>query len=425
MNLIKVAVLAMSLFLASIFQTNGQTKKTGDKLPGNVFTNLLNYKSPSLRFSDFKGKAIIIDFWNTYCTSCIKAFPKIDSLQKYFKDNLQILLVNSESREKTIAFFNKHKNIVKPDVPMITGDKLLKSLFPSEGQPYIVWVDRTGSIKNFSSVTNFSATNIKSLIEGEQLLFRDPTNERHGSAVDEKKFEFVSYISNCYESLNIGNSELQEINDGKSVTITSNCASIVALFKKAFSEFGKYNLETSYAVDLNVKDTFKYVYPHNIEEMDKWLNNYAFNYQVIVPESKKAIAYSIMQRDLLDYFDLNARVCDTTIGGLIIKKENTIFNQTKGHQKYLRSYAEACPDSVIIFNNQPFEKISEYFKTRFTYFFPYVDKSGYSGNVSLIIRKSSLSPYNHKAFLEDIACAGFAGSWEKVYTKVLSISDRY
>ena len=67
--------------------------------------NVLNYHRSKLSLGDFAGKYIILDFWNQGCVPCIAAFPEIDSLQKHFKDKLQIILVNKESKESTIAFF--------------------------------------------------------------------------------------------------------------------------------------------------------------------------------------------------------------------------------------------------------------------------------------------------------------------------------
>ena len=52
--------------------------KIGDKVPDIEFKNIINYKSKTARLSDFKGKLVILDFWGTWCTSCIAAFPKME-----------------------------------------------------------------------------------------------------------------------------------------------------------------------------------------------------------------------------------------------------------------------------------------------------------------------------------------------------------
>src|SRR5258705_3241888 len=93
----------------------------GDVCPDVRLVNYANNKIKSFTLSDFKSKLIIIDFWGTGCTSCIKAFPKIDSLQKKFQDKIQFILVNKESADSTRGFFLKRKKIKDPDVPMVMG----------------------------------------------------------------------------------------------------------------------------------------------------------------------------------------------------------------------------------------------------------------------------------------------------------------
>ena len=47
------------------------------------------------KLSDLKGKAVILDFWATFCPPCRKEIPHLNSLiAKYGKDNLQIVGLN-------------------------------------------------------------------------------------------------------------------------------------------------------------------------------------------------------------------------------------------------------------------------------------------------------------------------------------------
>lgn len=424
MDRLKVHGTLLPILLFICQGIKAQEVKIGDKVPEFTNTNVLNYHKPALSLSDFRGKVVLLDFWNTYCTYCIESFPKLDSLQKLFKDDLQIILVNSESKEKTESFFVRHMAIHKPELPMIINDKKLKAAFPSDGQPYVVWIDRLGAIRNFSGGASVSSANIEFLLGGEKLVVRDPTKERHGSAVDETKFEFISYISRCTDSLNVGNGELHEINAGKSATITSNCASIINLFKKAFGEFGKYNFETSYGIELNVKDTSKFIYPNNDELLDSWLDNNAYNYELILPKNKTSIAYKIMQRDLLNYFDLDVKVIKKDVYGVKLEVADSVSSQSLQHQNYLLSYAKNYPDSVVVFDNQTFDEFTNYLNVRFSYFFPYKDETGNKKNISIILRESSITPYNNKQFQEDIACSGLTCAWETIRTDVLVVSEK-
>jgi len=47
------------------------------------------------KLSDLKGKAVILDFWATFCPPCRKEIPHLNSLiAKYGKDNLQVVGLN-------------------------------------------------------------------------------------------------------------------------------------------------------------------------------------------------------------------------------------------------------------------------------------------------------------------------------------------
>ena len=53
-----------------------------------------------VKFSDFKGKIVIVDFWATWCGPCIRSFPAMQEANDKFKDdnNVEFLFVNSWER---------------------------------------------------------------------------------------------------------------------------------------------------------------------------------------------------------------------------------------------------------------------------------------------------------------------------------------
>ena len=57
---------------------------------------------------DLKGKVVILDFWSTDCTPCIKSMPQMEKFYQKFKNDkrIAIYLVNSgwESLEKARSF---------------------------------------------------------------------------------------------------------------------------------------------------------------------------------------------------------------------------------------------------------------------------------------------------------------------------------
>jgi thiol-disulfide isomerase/thioredoxin len=52
------------------------------------------------KVSDLKGKAVILDFWATYCEPCRKEIPHLNSLlAKYGKENLEVVGLNVGGEE--------------------------------------------------------------------------------------------------------------------------------------------------------------------------------------------------------------------------------------------------------------------------------------------------------------------------------------
>lgn len=127
--------------------------KVGDKVPDLLLGTILNYHEEKNSFADFKGKLVILDFWNTNCSDCIAGFPKMEKLQKEFGDQIQIFLVNvSESKQQIEASFRKrYKNKaapVLPDLPSIVGPRQdIQRFFPTRGIPHHVWIDKEGIVK--------------------------------------------------------------------------------------------------------------------------------------------------------------------------------------------------------------------------------------------------------------------------------------
>eukprot|EP01132_Coremiostelium_polycephalum_P021769 gene21769-25834_t len=51
------------------------------------------YSKKSVTNKDFKGKWLILDFWNQGCINCLKSMPKMNQMQAHYKDSLQIIMV--------------------------------------------------------------------------------------------------------------------------------------------------------------------------------------------------------------------------------------------------------------------------------------------------------------------------------------------
>ncbi len=96
---------------------------------------------------DLKGKAVILDFWATYCPPCLEAIPHLNDLQaKYKADGLEIIGMHSDSddRLKVPEFAERLKinyTLATPE------DALTNFVFATNTAiPQMIVLDRQGNL---------------------------------------------------------------------------------------------------------------------------------------------------------------------------------------------------------------------------------------------------------------------------------------
>lgn len=97
----------------------------------------LNKKSPEINITDWienvpikkkiKDKYIVLEFWATWCSPCLKSVPHLNELQKkYNQDNLIFISITDEktSKVKKILEFIQFNSIVVTDTTKATQKKI-------------------------------------------------------------------------------------------------------------------------------------------------------------------------------------------------------------------------------------------------------------------------------------------------------------
>jgi thiol-disulfide isomerase/thioredoxin len=171
------------LLLCLFFRANAQNRSlsvkpvsavlkplnTGEKLPDIVLEKVLNNNGHSLRTADFRGKLVILDFWATSCSACIRAMPRLDSLQRLFADRLIILPVTAERIHRVKAFQKVNKFLQYPKFLTVVEDRSLHALFPHRLLPHDIWIDSNGKVLGATEVTDINAANIRDVLAGKGL----------------------------------------------------------------------------------------------------------------------------------------------------------------------------------------------------------------------------------------------------------------
>ncbi len=119
--------------------------------------------------SDFRGKTILIDFWETWCGPCLTMMPTLDRLVEEYGDDFVVLAVSpgwSDTEEVVRRFIEEHDY----NFEFVYNSELASAL-EIRGIPYKVYVKPDGTFykaETGSRGPQQEYTNISQLIEGFQ-----------------------------------------------------------------------------------------------------------------------------------------------------------------------------------------------------------------------------------------------------------------
>lgn len=106
------------------------------------FTNWINLPSTC---SDAKKKPTILEFWSTWCGTCIKAIPHLNKLSSKYKEHISFISVNSYEDSKIVtAFLKKHP--MKTCIALDENKYMLKA-FNIQNIPTAILIDKDGMLR--------------------------------------------------------------------------------------------------------------------------------------------------------------------------------------------------------------------------------------------------------------------------------------
>jgi len=158
----------------------------GERCPDVEIKNIINYKTTTARISDFRGKLLLLDFWGTFCGPCVASFPRMDALEKEFANDMQVLPVTFEDKEKVQLLFDKLYNVKHVKPFSVIDDTILNTLFPHEVVPHFVWIDKDGIVRKITGDEAVTAENIAAFVKD-----RNGTGENKQDETAYKLPEFV------------------------------------------------------------------------------------------------------------------------------------------------------------------------------------------------------------------------------------------
>lgn len=427
---IHLLVLLVFVTVKLVAQNTGPQKaiNSGEAVPDHTFARSINLKEKSI--GEFKGKLLILDFWTTFCSSCVATFPKLQKLQKDFDKEIQIVLVNDGEKEEVIRKFidrRKEKFDETITLPIVYSDTLLKKYFPHTSVPHVAWIDKNGVFRTTTRSDVVNEKNIKALLEGNMPSMQQKTDERakwdvykplykDGNGGDGGLLAWRSYLGSFDPKL-IG-TQFVVANDEQGYCITSTNTPIPGLYRYAYSnrldESGNLLLLPECYTLLMVSDETKYNYMKEGEIQYEKI----YTYQLNAAPSTKEQLLDMMKEDLKRFFGLDAQWKSVVRDCLVLKATDTLALQYETGEKYID-----ITDTGLRVNNITVKELVNYLMDNTEFFLsPYqiIDETGFKGKLKTLdfdIHK------DYKKFSAGLERFGLSLSLEKRQVDVLVLSE--
>jgi thiol-disulfide isomerase/thioredoxin len=412
----KMKFILLMIGYATLSQAQEKIKplQIGDACP-DLDLSFVNYTSPSAKLSDFRGKALILDFWATWCAPCVGSIPKMDSLQKQFSDRLTILPVTYEDKNTVAYLVNKLSKIKKIHFFSVVADQKLNLLFPHATVPHHVWIDANGIVQAMTYPEELTAANLAQFTRGEKLNLplRSPDPEKNadiaaihtvsGLLSNQGGFEFGKSIGEdstieSFHMLSKYNPGFSGgANHGHKNWIAMPNSSISSLFAIAYGEGIKFFGGRS-RMQIFTGDSvrfFEIAGPGRLSPQYRWMwrsvDGHLYNYFLKIPLKDSARLFETMRREIDSLFPFVKASVETRLRPCLVLKQipgNESFkSKDEGPGSYKRTPFYLTCNRFPMSSFFLLIKISNQDNP-----LPLLDNTNYSGNVDLDLQAELNKP---------------------------------
>lgn len=372
-------ILVYILFTLSGSDLFAQTLIVGSTLPEVSLTQIIRYKRTSAQLSDFRGKPLLLCFWNTTCSAGISFLPTLDSVQKRWKEKMEVLVVTNESQATIKQAFEDKGLLRHVALPVVVGNSTLRQLFPHRTEPHMVWVNSRGIVSaitghneiTFSTLQSFIDDKIMTLpVKSETLddtvYFSMKPLFEIGDAKGEKNMLVYSFLGGYREGV-LPRSHLPYFDKDKGQSfIKAMNISLIRLFQMA--HVGLQPLHPSRVI----------IEEAALNEREK---EDLYCYELIIKDSSRQKALNIMISELDRAFGIESAFEKRRIKVFVLKRTSEIdklkATGTEARDIYFKDGIQYVRNASwrglkdIIFNHPA--RLAHYV----------VDETGYSGNVNM------------------------------------------
>ncbi|MEC0125206.1 redoxin domain-containing protein [Paenibacillus pabuli] len=142
-------LIGMAALLAAgwtIYQgtSSSETQRIGAIETGAIAPefNAVNSAGEQVKLSDYRGKVVMINFWASWCTPCVREMPMINRIAETYQNDVETLFVNVGEAKGTIREFMEKQQFDFPVIIDVTGK--ISGLYRITGLPATMIVNQEG-----------------------------------------------------------------------------------------------------------------------------------------------------------------------------------------------------------------------------------------------------------------------------------------
>lgn len=449
MSRLKIVVVMVGLILsgtylrAQVFTDIPPTKKkeashtmaltVGDEVP-DFKLKLINADKKTANIRDFNQQLLILDFWNTGCSSCIAALPEMEALQRKFGTKIKILPITLEAEKDILPFWKNNNYTKKLSLPSVVEDSNAHDYFPHIGVPHEVWIYK-GKVAAITFSDYVKAINIQKILDGERVdwpvkndFYKFDANKIPLFSIDQNQIDtsstFLKYAAiRGYKSgvNSVGLSGGREIvRDKQKKTIRTyilnepiltayirNWIAVLGIYPDSFvTPDGGTTFVTPYpnAVVWEVADKSKYFLDEKLGEMQGFVVKNGICFESLQPDTgqnDKAVYISVI-KDLDRLLGLHVRWEKRKEKVLVLIRTNEedklkskqVILMVRDKFKNYPNRRELKEGNLYHFRDVGLNRVVDYLNKE-SASNPYVfDETGYTGNVDMDLNIPSWSDIN-------------------------------
>lgn len=106
----------------------------------------VNLDGEQVALSDYRGKVVMINFWASWCTPCVREMPLLHQTAEAHQNDVETVFVNVGEAKGTIREFMNKQQFDFPVIIDVTGK--ISGMYRITGLPATMVMDREGGFRH-------------------------------------------------------------------------------------------------------------------------------------------------------------------------------------------------------------------------------------------------------------------------------------